>query len=182
MTETTTFVAPTTNETAIPDNDSRPGPAKGFAVTALVTGIVGVLLALTFILGQFGAVFGVVAVVFGFLATRKNKKNGHKRGLARAGLILGMIAVPLGMATSAIFVSAVDSAVTGFDQNMTVLEAEWHLESEYTDYTNDIDATATPGDVVNGVTEIVVTETGTTNVLATHQVQINDNGTFVILD
>ena len=26
---------------------------------------------------------------------------------------------------------------------MTVLEAEWHLESEYTDFTNDVDATAT---------------------------------------
>ena len=70
-------------------------PAKGFAVTALVTGIVAVALALTF-LGQFGAVLGVIAVVFGFLASRRNKKAGHKRGVARAGMILGMIAIRSG--------------------------------------------------------------------------------------
>ena len=65
---------------------------------------------------------------------------------------------------------------------MTVLDAEWHLESEYTDFTNDVDATATTSDVVDGVTTITVTETGTTNVLAVHHVQINDDGTFVLLD
>ena len=38
------------------------------------------------------------------------------------------------------------------------------------------------GGVVDGVTEIAVTETGTTNVLAQHTVLINDNSAFVILD
>ena len=157
-------------------------PATGFAITSLVLGIIAVLTALTFLLGQYGAVLGMIAAVFGFLAARKNKKNGHKRGLARAGMTLGIIAVPLGFATAAIFMSAVDTAVDSFDQSMVVLEAEWFLDGEYTDYVNDIDATATAGDVIDGVTEIVVTETGTTNVLAQHTVQINDNGTFIILD
>ena len=71
-------------------------PANGFAVTALVTGIVAVALALTFLFGQFGAVLGVIAVVFGFLAFRRNKKAGHQRGVARAGMILGMIAIRSG--------------------------------------------------------------------------------------
>ena len=160
----------------------RAAPAKGFAVTALVTGIVAVALALTFLLGQFGAVVGVIAVVFGFLASRRNKKAGHKRGVARAGMILGVIAIPLGFATAAVFGAAVDDVVDDFDTSMTVLDAEWHLESEYTDFTNDVDATATASDVVDGVTTITVTETGTTNVLAIHHVQINDDGTFVLLD
>ena len=157
-------------------------PATGFAITSLVLGIISVLTALTFLLGQYGAVLGMIAAVFGFLAARKNKKHGHKRGLARAGMTLGIIAVPLGFATAAIFMSAVDSVVDDMDQGFSVLEAEWFLEAEYTDYTSDIDAIAVAGDVVDGVTEIVVTETGTTNVLAQHTVQIDDNGTFVILD
>ena len=162
---------------------SKPAaPATGFAVTALVTGILGVLLALTFLLGQFGAMFGMVALVFGALAVRKNKRNGHPRGLAKAGAILGAIAIPLGFATAAMFMSAVDDAVDSFDTSMTVLDAEWHLEAEYSDFVNDIDATATATDVVDGVTTIVVTETGTTNVLAEHTVQINEDGTFVIVD
>jgi hypothetical protein len=161
---------------------AQEAPAKGFAVTALVSGIVAVALALTFLFGQFGAVLGVIAVVFGFLASRKNKKAGHKRGVARAGMILGLIAIPLGFATAAALGTAVDDVVDDIDTSMTVLEAEWHLESEYTDFTNDVDATATASDVVDGLTTITVTETGTTNVLAVHHVQINDDGTFVLLD
>ena len=175
------LTAPSTiGETAAPD--LTPAPSTGFAVTALVSGMVGVVLALTFLFGQFGAVFGMFAVVFGFLAARKNKRNGHRRGMARAGMILGAIAIPLGFATAAALTSAVDSAVDEFDESFTVLEAEWHLESEYTDYVNDIDATATASEVVDGVTTITVTETGTTNVLAEHIVQISDDGNFILLD
>jgi hypothetical protein len=157
-------------------------PAKGLAVTALVLGIVGIVLALTFLLGQFGALLGIVALVFGFLAARKNKRNGHPRGMARAGMILGAIAVPLGFATAAALMTAVDDVIEDFDTSMVVLDAEWHLESEYTDYVNEIDATATAGEVTDGVTTVVVTETGTANVLAAHTVRINDDGTFIILD
>jgi hypothetical protein len=175
---TDTLPAPTAP--AAPPHEPTPTPAKGFAITSLVLGIVAMVFVLTFILGQYGAILGIVAV--GFLAARKNKRAGLKRGMARAGMTLGLIAVPLGFATAAIFVSAVDDVVDDFGDSMTVLEAEWHLQSEYTDYVNDVDATATAGDVVDGVTTIRVTETGTTNVLAEHRVQINDDGTFIVLD
>jgi hypothetical protein len=148
----------------------------------MVVGIVAILLCLTFFLGQYGAVLGLVAAILGFIAARRRKRSGHKRGMARAGLILGIIAIPLGFATAAIALAAIDNVGDSFDESMTVLEAEWHLESEYTDYANDIDATATAGEVVDGVTTIRVTETGTTNVLAVHRVQINDDSTFVVLD
>lgn len=116
------------------------------------------------------------------MVRRKNKRNGYKRGMARPGMILGAIAIPLGFATAAALTSAVDSAIDEFDESFTVLEAEWHLESQYTDYVNDIDATATASEITDGVTTITVTETGTTNVLAEHTVQINDDGNFVLLD
>jgi hypothetical protein len=182
MTITETTIA--TNTIPAPTGDAAPSapPAKGLSITAMVLGIIAIVLTLTFLFGQYGAVLGMIAAAFGFAAARKNKKNGHKRGMARAGMILGAIAIPLGFATAAMFMSAVDSVVEDIDQGFSVLEAEWFLESEYSDYVNDIDATAVAGDVVDGVTEIVVTETGTTNVLAQHTVQINDNGTFVILD
>ena len=180
--DTITALPNNTNETETDSQTPSAPPAKGLSITAMVLGIIAIVLTLTLLFGQYGAVLGMIAAAFGFVAARKNKKNGHKRGLARAGMTLGIIAVPLGFATAAIFMSAVDSVVDDMDQGFSVLEAEWFLEAEYTDYTSDIDATAVAGDVVDGVTEIVVTETGTTNVLAQHTVQISDNGTFVILD
>ena len=71
-------------------NQPPPAPvqSKGFAVTALVTGIVGVCVPYT------GLVLGIVAIVFGALGlngVKEGRMAGH--GMAKAGFILGIIAV-----------------------------------------------------------------------------------------
>ena len=72
-------------------------PAKlpqGMAVSSLVLGIIGLLLACL----AFGAVFGIVAVILGVVALGRVRRgvNGGK-GLAIAGIVTGVLAVLIGI-------------------------------------------------------------------------------------
>lgn len=63
-----------------PGYDSRPQPTSGFAVAALVLGIVGVFLLLP----------ALGAIVLGHLGLRQTSRNTHAgRGMAVGGLVLG---------------------------------------------------------------------------------------------
>lgn len=81
--------------------------SNGFAVAALVLGIVSILGFWTF---GIGVVFGVLAIVFGLLGRKKAKEmpGDGKRGLSTAGVITGVI----GVVGGALFFVA---AVTWFD-------------------------------------------------------------------
>lgn len=72
--------------------DPAPTARNGFGVTALVTGIVGIMLAWIPIIGFLGFVLGAIAIVFGGLAVyRAHKDQVSSKGLAYSGLILGII-------------------------------------------------------------------------------------------
>lgn len=80
-------------------------PAKlpqGMAVSSLVLGIVGLLLACL----AFGAVFGIVAVILGIMALGRVKRgvNGG-RGLAIAGIVTGALAILGGIVAGIVWVS-----------------------------------------------------------------------------
>lgn len=60
-------------------------PAKGFAVASLVLGIIGVVC--------MGWLWGVLAIIFAAVA----KSKGNKSGMATAGLVLGIIALVVGI-------------------------------------------------------------------------------------
>lgn len=64
-------------------------PALGFAITSLVTGIVGLLIV--------PIVLGPAAIIFGGLSMSKAREQGVSAvsGMAVAGLILGIIVVVL---------------------------------------------------------------------------------------
>jgi hypothetical protein len=70
---------------------TAPAPSNGLGVSALVLGIVGVVLAwvpfLGFILGVLATVFGAVGLSY----ARKGKATN--KGMAIAGLVLGIIAI-----------------------------------------------------------------------------------------
>lgn len=68
-------------------------PKKGFAVTALVTGIVGLVFAWVPFLGL---ILGIIASAFGGIGlyNAQHGKAGGK-GMAIAGLVMGMITVAL---------------------------------------------------------------------------------------
>jgi len=60
------------------------GDVNGLAIASLVTGVVGLLV--------FGFILGAAAIIFGAIALTKIKTTGQAgRGLALAGLILGII-------------------------------------------------------------------------------------------
>ena len=80
-----------------------PPANNGFAIAALVLGILSILGFWTF---GIGVVFGVLAVVFGLLGRNKAKEiaGDGKRGIATAGIITGAIGVVAG---AIFFVAAV---------------------------------------------------------------------------
>lgn len=63
---------------------------NGFGITSLVTGIVG--LPFMFACGS-GIILSVIAIVFGALGMKKAKEGQASRGMAVAGLVLGIVGV-----------------------------------------------------------------------------------------
>jgi hypothetical protein len=84
----------TTPERDAPPVPPMPGTARtnGFAVASLVLGVVGVVLTLTF---RLGLISDVLAVVFGGLGMSKAREGAPDGGLAKAGLILGLVGLGL---------------------------------------------------------------------------------------
>jgi hypothetical protein len=71
---------------------------NGMAVASLVLGIIGVVFGLVPLTGFIAIILGVLAVIFGFIGRGNAKKKGLERGgMATAGLILGFIALGLGI-------------------------------------------------------------------------------------
>jgi len=71
---------------------------NGFAVVALVCGIIGAVLGLIPILFFLAWALGLVALVFGILGWRRTRRDPAvgRKGMSIAGTILGIIALALG--------------------------------------------------------------------------------------
>lgn len=76
--------------------------AGGFAVTALVLGIVGTLLAFVPLIGMLGFLLGASAVIFGILA--RTRSVTEATAMATAGIVLGAVAMVLAVATTGLLV------------------------------------------------------------------------------
>jgi hypothetical protein len=100
-----------------------PVPAKGLAIAAMVVGIVSTVFGLVPILALFALMGGLVALVLGLLAARTQKRAGVKRGMARAGWILGLAATGLAI----IGFSIVNAAVDEFERDLEDIEAQWDV-------------------------------------------------------
>lgn len=87
----TEYPPPSTGPYGTPAEATRHTHGTGFAITAMVTGIVGAVFSWVPI---FDVVLGVVAIVFGAIAlqwARHGQAPG--KGMAIAGLVLGIITV-----------------------------------------------------------------------------------------
>jgi hypothetical protein len=96
-------------------------PARGLAVAAMVTGIVASVLGLIPLFALFALAGGIVALTLGLVAARKQKAAGFKRPMARAGWILGIVAIVLGVVGMAI----VDQAFDDLERDLNEIEAEY---------------------------------------------------------
>ncbi|MGV0837023.1 DUF4190 domain-containing protein [Mycolicibacterium thermoresistibile] len=95
-------------------------PQNGFGIAALVVAIVSLLFFWTVIGGVIG---GVVAIILGVLARGRVKRGeATNGGVAIAGIVLGALAVVVGLASIAIYV-AVFNEVGGGDYVSCVREA-----------------------------------------------------------
>jgi ABC-type transport system involved in cytochrome bd biosynthesis fused ATPase/permease subunit len=102
-------------ETLTPVAPVATPPSKGMAVAALVCGIVGAFFGLIPLTAFFAMPLGLVAFILGLIAARKIKRAGHKAGMARAGWLLGAVAVVLAIIGFAIMNSAVNKLQSDLD-------------------------------------------------------------------
>ncbi len=89
-----------------------PRPGNGFAVAAMVLGIVGAAFGLIPLLALIALACGVLGLIFGFIGIGRAKTVGSGKGMAVAGLVLGIVAVVLSIVGFVI----VDQAVTELER------------------------------------------------------------------
>jgi len=94
----------------------QPAPAKqgnGFGVTALVLGIIGLVLGLIPVVNIFtGLPLGILAVIFGIIAlVVAGKRGGKGKGTGGTGLALGVLAIAASIIINIVFVQAADKYI-----------------------------------------------------------------------
>lgn len=96
----------------------QPPKGSGLAVTSLVLGIIGLLLAFVPFLGFLGIVLGLIGLPFGIIGwvgAGKGKRAG--KGMAIAGSVLALVTIVGGSVAQATYVAAVDAAVNELDRS-----------------------------------------------------------------
>ncbi len=74
------------------------GPTNGMATAALVLGILGTVFGLIPVTFWLGIILGALGIIFGFLGiSRANRMGGERKGMAIAGLVLGIVGVVAGV-------------------------------------------------------------------------------------
>jgi len=94
-----------------------PPPTNGFAVAGLTCGIVGVVLALTPFTFFVAWILAIPGIVFGILGRKRVDANPSlgRKGLATAGLILGIITIVLTILWAVFITLAVFEVNQGFN-------------------------------------------------------------------
>lgn len=84
---------------------------NGLATAGFVLGLLGLLGSWIPLLNILAIVLGVVGAILAAVGLGKSKKAGVGKGLALAGLILGVLAVIIALVVNAAFVNSVDDAI-----------------------------------------------------------------------
>jgi hypothetical protein len=102
---------------------------NGFGVTALVLGIIGLILGLIPVANIFtGLPLGILAIIFGIIAlVVAGKRGGKGKGTGGVGLVLGILAVAASIIINIVFVQAADE----------YLDEEWQQACEDAGLTED---------------------------------------------
>lgn len=100
----------------------RAAPRNGMGITALVLGLVGVVLGMLVFLFWLSWLPALLAVIFGFVALGQVKKGtADNRGMALSGMILGMVGILLAVGTGIFAVTSIRDSVVERDR---ILEIE----------------------------------------------------------
>ncbi len=103
---------------AQPSPAPQPGPpvptpvktSNGIAIAGFVLGLLGFLGSFIPVINLGGIVLGVVGAVLAAVGLAKSKKLGTGKGLATAGLVLGSLALIIGIIVNVAFANSVDDA------------------------------------------------------------------------
>ncbi len=101
-------------QAAQPAPTSQPAPAKasnGLATAGFVLGLLGFLGSFIPLINIVGILLGVVGAILAAIGLVKAKKVGTGKGLALTGLILGVLALIIGIVVNVAFASAVSNSV-----------------------------------------------------------------------
>ena len=72
---------------------SNNGSSNGISVAALVCGIIGIIGSFIPYVVYASIIFAILAVIFGSKGMKQAKETGNGKGLAVAGLVLGIISL-----------------------------------------------------------------------------------------
>ncbi|MET0800991.1 MAG: DUF4190 domain-containing protein [Actinomycetota bacterium] len=98
-------------------------PVNGPAIAALVLGIVGVVFSTV---PGVGLILGILAVVLARVGLRRASENASGKGLAVAGLVLGIVATFVGLLAVVVFNEAIDQ-IGNIEQQLNELESPPNL-------------------------------------------------------
>ena len=93
-------------------------PSNGFAITALVCGIVGIVLGVLPFTFFVAWILGIVAIVFGVLARKRFDAEPAigRKGMATAGLILGILTIVACAIWLILFIAVIGGSSVVFDE------------------------------------------------------------------
>lgn len=118
---------------------------SGMAVTSLVLGILAVVSSWMPIINNFSfilAFLGIIFAIIGLVGTVRGKKKG--KGMAVAGLVLGVLSVIIVLATQSAYVTAIDSAMEGPSVTTTEAASPDNATAEQEDTSSENADTAEP--------------------------------------
>ena len=70
--------------------------AKGISIAALICGILGIVGSFIEVVCYFTLILAILCIIFGAKGIKKAKASGENKGLAVAGLVLGIIGTSFG--------------------------------------------------------------------------------------
>ena len=79
----------------MPPTMGYPPKTSGFAIAALVIGIIGILFSFSWYIFFIGIPLDALAIIFGGIGLAHAKKGYKGRGMAIAGLVLGIIGISI---------------------------------------------------------------------------------------
>lgn len=88
-----------------------PQRGNGLAVAGFVLGLLGLLGSWIPVVNFFAIALAVIGVILAAVGLAKSRTSGSGKGLAIAGLVLGVLAVVLAVVVNVAFIDAVDKAV-----------------------------------------------------------------------
>lgn len=97
-----------------PPHYAPPAPRNGLGLSALILGLVALPFTLTGLTAWIAIILGIIAVPLALAGLgRVRRRQATNRGVTIAGLILGLLAIALGITSTVVTIQALDKAFSG---------------------------------------------------------------------